>query len=258
MKDLIFEKNNNTGIITFDKEHDMNCLNAGFIENISQTIDSALSDPDIYVLIFTGAGKAFSAGADIREMLDKNSEQIYEWSASGSCLNLKIENLPIPTIAAINGYAFGGGLELALACDIRIAADTAVMGLTETSLGTICGAGGTQRLPKIIGSSRAKELIFTGRHITADEAFDIGLVNRVVSPDELRTSAISLAGAICKNAQPAVRLAKKAIAYSENTITAEGCLAERRLFAKTFETEDRKTGMTAFVNKEKNIKFNNR
>ncbi len=258
MKDLIFEKDNNTGIITFNKEQDMNCLNAGFIESIGKAIDSALSDPDIYVLIFTGAGKAFSAGADVREMLDKDSEQIYEWSALGSYLNLKIENLSIPTIAAINGYAFGGGLELALACDLRIASDTAVMGLTETGLGTICGAGGTQRLPKIIGESRAKDLIFTGRHIRADEAFDIGLVNRVVPPDELKPSALSLAGAICKNAQPAVRLAKKAIAYSESTITAAGCLAERRLFAKTFETEDQKTGMAAFVNKEKNVKFNNR
>ncbi len=258
MKDLIFEKSNNTGIITFNKEQDMNCLNAGFIEDISRTIDSVLDEPDIYVLIFTGAGKAFSAGADVREMLDKDSEQIYEWSALGSYLNLKIENLSIPTIAAINGYAFGGGLELALACDLRIASDTAVMGLTETGLGTICGAGGTQRLPKIIGESRAKELIFTGRHISADEAFDIGLVNRAVPPDDLKHSALSLADAICKNSQPAVRLAKKAIAYSENTITAEGCLAERRLFAQTFETEDQKTGMTAFVNKEKNVKFNNR
>lgn len=258
MKDIIFEKNNNTGIITFNKEHDMNCLNAGFIGDITQIIDDTLSDPDIYVLIFTGTGKAFSAGADVREMIDKDSKEIYEWSALGSYLNLKIENLPIPTIAAINGYAFGGGLELALACDIRIAADTAVMGLTETGLGTICGAGGTQRLPKIIGSSRAKELIFTGRHIRSDEAFDMGLVNRVVPCGELKASALSLSKAICKNAQPAVRLAKEAITYSENTITAEGCLAERRLFAKTFETEDRKTGMLAFINKEKNIKFNNR
>jgi enoyl-CoA hydratase len=258
MNDIIFEKTNNTGVITFNREKHKNCLNARFIENISQTIDSALEDSDIYVLIFTGTGDTFSAGADVREMLDKDSDQIYEWSAFGSYLNLKIENLPIPTIAAINGYAFGGGLELALACDLRIASDTAVMGLTETGLGTICGAGGTQRLPKIIGSSRAKDLIFTGRHITADEALGIGLVNRVVSHDELRCSALSLAGAICKNSQPAVRLAKEAIAYSENTITAEGCLAERRLFAQTFETEDQKIGMTAFVNKEKNIKFNNR
>lgn len=256
MKDIIFEKNNNTGIITFNKEHDMNCLNAAFIDDINEAIDRAVSDSEIYVLIFTGTGRAFSSGADINEMLGKDSAGIYEWSALGSHLNLKIENLPIPTIAAINGYAFGGGLELALACDIRIASDTALMGLTETTLGTICGAGGTQRLPKIIGISMAKELIFTGRHIDADEALKIGLVNSVSA--DAKASAVALAEAICKNAQPAVRLAKKAIAYSQNTITAEGCLAERSLFAETFETEDQKIGMTAFLNKDKNIKFKNR
>ncbi len=258
MADIIYEKSSNTGIITFNKSRDMNCLNAEFIKYINQAIDRALTDSNIYVLVFIGAGKVFSAGADVREMLGKDSDEIYEWSALGSNLNLKIEKLPIPTIAAINGYAFGGGLELALSCDLRIASDKAVMGLTETGLGTICGAGGTQRLPRLIGSSRAKELIFTGRHVTASEAFDIGLVNRVVSSDKLKSSALSLSEAICKNAQPAVRLAKQAIAYSESLPISEGCLKERQLFSRTFETEDCKTGMQGFVNKEKNIKFNNR
>lgn len=258
MKDITFEKNKNTGIITFNNEKHMNCLNACFIESISQCIDIAISDPDIYVLIFTGTGKVFSAGADVREMVDKDSKEIYEWSALGSNLNLKIENLPIPTISAINGYAFGGGLELALSCDLRIASDTAVMGLTETGLGTICGAGGTQRLPRLIGTGKAKELIFTGRHVEACEALEIGLVNRVVYNDTLLPSALSLAEEICKNAQPAVRLAKQAIAYSESLPISEGCLTERKLFSRTFETEDCKTGMRGFVNKEKTIKFNNR
>lgn len=258
MNHIIFEKTNNIGIITFNKEYDMNCLNADFIGQIEQTIDNAISDSEIYVLIFTGTGRAFSAGADVKEMLDMDSSSIYEWSAYGSELNLKIENIVIPTIAAINGYAFGGGLELALACDIRVASANALMGLPETSLGTICGAGGTQRLPKIIGTGMANEMIFTAKTIDAKEALRIGLVNSISPVGEVKNKAVSIAEAICKNAPTAVRAAKKAVKYSGYTEMPDGCIAERKLFAKTFETEDRKTGMSAFVNKEKNIKFKNR
>ena len=191
-------------------------------------------------------------------MYAKDADSIFAWSALGSELNMKIETMKLPVIAAINGYALGGGLELALACDIRIASENAKMGLPETSLGVICGAGGTQRLPRVIGESAAKELIYTARRIDAQEALRLGLVSRVVSAESLMEEALRLAESIGKNAPIAVRSAKEAIRFGRDASIEEGCLFEREAFRVLFETEDQKTGMGAFIRKEKNVVFRNK
>ena len=259
MSDIIFEKKSHTALLTLNRTDTMNVLNADFIGNINAALDMAESDSDIYTIVITGAGKAFIAGADIEEMVDKTSSEIMEWSALGSGLNLRLERLQLPVIAAINGYALGGGLELAMACDIRIASDNAKMGLPEVKLGVICGAGGTQRLPGIVGEGIAKEMIFTGKTISAQEARRIGLVNHVTTPETLLETALDMAKAIEKNGQLAVRAAKEAVDFAMGAADIEAsCLREREIFSALFDTEDRKIGMKGFLNKEKNIVFKNR
>ncbi|MGI6720969.1 MAG: enoyl-CoA hydratase/isomerase family protein [Anaerovoracaceae bacterium] len=258
MKEIIYEKKGHTAIITFNKPMTMNALCETFMAKIDAAIDEAENDEDVYTLIFTGNGRAFIAGADINEMYPKDHKEIYRWALPGARLNMRIEELEKPTIAAINGFALGGGLELAMACDIRIASSSAKLGLVETSLGVICGAGGTQRLPRLVGKAKAKEIIFTASKIKADEACEIGLVNKVVEPDQLMDSALEMAHAIEKNSQVSVRLAKKAINYSDNSNIKDGTIYERELFAETFKHEDQKIGMGGFLQKEKDIKFKNK
>lgn len=270
----MLEKKDHTAILTLNKTETMNALCQSFIDEINSALDSVESDDDIYTLIITGSGKSFIAGADIDEMVDMTPNQIMEWSAYGSGLNLRIEKLHIPVIAAINGFALGGGLELALACDIRIASENARMGLPEVKLGVICGAGGTQRLPDIIGESNAKEMIFTGRSVDAEEALSLGLISKVFPHDKLLDEALNLALSIEKNGQLAVRAAKKAVNHgigknhllNEDSDSEEAdrlsiedrCLFERQTFAPLFDTEDQKIGMGGFLKKEKDIKFKNR
>ncbi len=258
MSDVLYEKRGHTGLITFNKTADLNALNAAFIQEINDALDQVEQDEELYALIVTGTGKAFIAGADIEEMYEKDRAAIMEWSALGSGLNLRLETMKIPVIAAINGYALGGGLELALACDIRLASERAKLGLPETSLGVICGAGGTQRLPRIIGEGMAKELIFAAAVIDAERALNIGLVNRVVPAEDLMNAAFQLADTIGRNGPIAVGAAKKAIAFSSVSSIEEGCLFERDVFSQLFETEDQKIGMGGFLRKEKNITFKNR
>lgn len=261
MSDIILKKSGHTAVMTLNKTDTMNALCSSFIADINNVLDDIENEPDIYTLIITGTDKAFIAGADISEMVNMTSDEIMEWSGLGSGLNLRLENFPIPIIAAINGYALGGGLELAMACDIRFASEKAKLGLPETGLGVICGAGGTQRLPGLVGESTAREMIFTGRTINAAEALRIGLVSKVLPADELLPAAFALAEAIEKNGQLAVRAAKKAMNYRKNSKNASienGCLFERETFAALFETEDQKIGMGGFLRKEKNIKFKNR
>lgn len=262
MSNIILNKHGNTAILTLNKNSTMNALCSEFIEEINEALDSIESDEDIYTLIITGTDKAFIAGADIDEMVDMTPDQIMEWSDLGSGLNLRIESLQIPVIAAINGYALGGGLELALACDIRIASENARMGLPEVKLGVICGAGGTQRLPQIVGESIAKEMIFTGRSINAEEAARIGLISKVCPSDALLDEAQRIALSIEKNGQLAVRAAKKAVDYGlgkgARPTIEDACLFERQNFAPLFDTEDQKIGMGGFLRKEKDIKFKNR
>ena len=270
MSDVILKKIGHTAVVTLNKTETMNALCRSFIEEINKTLDEIEADDDIYTIIITGSQKAFIAGADIAEMINLTPDEMLEWSGLGSNLNLRIEQMELPVIAAINGYALGGGLELAMACDIRLASKNSKMGLPEVKLGVICGAGGTQRLPAIVGEGIAKELIFTGRTIDADEALKIGLVNKVVSGSNLLDEAMSLALSIEKNGQLAVRAAKKAINYGIKGIdscdcdsnslpsTEEGCLFERKLFSPLFDTKDQKIGMGGFLKKEKNIVFKNK
>lgn len=258
MAEVIYEKKGHTAVITFNKPETLNALSVEFIGKISAALDKAESDEDIYTVIFTGMNRAFIAGADIHEMYPMNSEEIYEWAAYGGDLNLRIEELEKPTIAAINGFALGGGLELAMACDIRIAASRVRMGLVEAGLGVICGSGGTQRLPRLVGVPKAKEMIFTAKIIRAEEALEIGLVDRVVALEELMTTAEELARSMEKNSQVAIRLAKKAIKYAQESDIKSGTLKERELFAQSFRHEDQKIGMSGFLNKKKDIKFMNK
>ena len=268
MSNVLLNKIGHTAVLALNKKETMNALCKSFIEDINKALDQIESDDDIYTVIITGTDKAFIAGADISEMINLTPDEMLEWSGLGSNLNLRLEKMQLPVIAAINGYALGGGLELAMACDIRLAAETANMGLPETKLGVICGAGGTQRLPAIVGEGISKELIFTGRTIDAEEALRIGLVNKVVSGDSLMDEAMELALSIEKNGQLAVRAAKKAINYGLGKGAAEdcpsalsiedGCFFERKTFAPLFDTEDQKIGMSGFLRKEKDIDFKNR
>lgn len=258
MNDVILEKKQHTAIITLNRPGTLNALCEELISRINDALDAVESDPEIYTVIITGSGKAFIAGADIKEMYEKNEEEIAVWAALGSDLCMRLENMDRPVIAAINGYALGGGLELALACDIRIASEKAMMGLPETSLGVICGSGGTQRLPRIAGEGIAREMIFTSKIITAREALSAGIINRVTPAEKLPEEALNLALSMEKNGQLAVRAAKKAINISRSCDIQAGCLAEREIFSRLFSTEDQKTGMGGFIAKEKNIKFKNR
>lgn len=258
MPNVLFENKNHIGIITFNKPETLNALSSDFVQEIEAVVKSAEIDKDVYVLLLNGTGKSFIAGADVSEMYPMGPEEIFEFSAHATNLNLRLEKMSKPVIAAINGYALGGGLELALACDIRYASDKAKMGLTETKLGVICGSGGTQRLCKVVGDSIAREMIYTGKTINADEALRIGLVNRVLPQEDLMTAAIELAETICKNGQLAVRTSKDCINYAQYHNIDEGCLYERQRFAELFSTEDQKIGMGGFLRKEKDIVFKNK
>lgn len=258
MTQVIYEKSGHTAIITFNKPENLNALSSDFIHQIHLALDMAQYDEDVYTIIFTGKGRAFIAGADIHEIYTLDRQEISEWAAKGGNLNLRIEEMDKPTIAAINGFALGGGLELAMACDMRIAVPAVKVGLVETGIGLMCGSGGTQRLPRIVGMSRAKELIFTARKISAEEALGIGLVDKVVPEEELMDVAKDLALAIEKNSQVAIGLSKAAIRHSDVSSLQEGTLRERELFEQCFDYQDHKIGITGFMNKERNIKFKNK
>ena len=258
MANVLFEKKNNIGIITFNKPETLNALSSGFVKEIEEVVKAAEADEDVYVLLLTGAGRSFIAGADVSEMYPMGPDEIFEFSAYATNLNLRLEKMSKPVIAAVNGFALGGGLELAMACDIRYASERAKMGLTETKLGVICGSGGTQRLCRIVGDSIAREMIYTGKIIGAEEALRIGLVNKVLPEDELMGAAMELAEAICRNGQLAVRTSKDCINYAQDHNIEEGCLYERQRFSQLFDTEDQKIGMGGFLRKEKEIKFKNR
>ena len=258
MGSIIYEKNGHTALITLNRQETLNALCEKFIAEINETLDRAESDPDIYTIIITGSGKSFIAGADISEMYEKDEMSIMPWAALACDLCMRIENMDKPVIAAINGYALGGGLELAMACDIRLASENAKMGLPETGLGVICGSCGTQRLPRLIGTGAAKEMIYTAKIIDAQTAKELRLVNRVTSQGSLTDEALALCHDIEKNGQLAVRAAKRSINASDHMSIQSGCLFERENFSALFATEDQKTGMGAFLEKKKEIHFKNR
>lgn len=258
MVDVLLKKTEHTALITLNRAATLNALCESFISEINDVLDQVEDDPETYTVIITGTGKSFVAGADIEEMYHKDENDIAVWAALACDLCLRLESMQLPVIAAVNGYALGGGLELAMACDIRIASENAKLGLPETSLGVICGSGGTQRLPAIVGEGIAKEMIYTAKVIDAEEALRIGLINRMTSADTLIDEALALCKAIEKNGQLAVRAAKDAINYSRSSDIKNGCLYERMVFSSLFNTEDQKIGMGGFLKKEKNIRFKNK
>ena len=241
----------NFGIITINREKALNALNSDVLKEISEVLDS-VNQEEVRALIVTGAGeKSFVAGADIAQMRELSKEKGQEFGNLGNDVFLKLENFPIPTIAAVNGFALGGGCELSLACDIRIASENALFGQPETGLGITPGFGGTQRLPRVIGMGRAKQLIYTCDKIDAMEAYRVGLVSAVYPLEELMNEAKKMAKKIARNAPIAVRASKKAINEGMQTDISSAVKIESKCFGSCFETQDQKNGMTAFLEKRR-------
>ncbi|RKO63753.1 enoyl-CoA hydratase-related protein [Caldibacillus debilis] len=243
---------NQIAVVTLNRPETLNALNFGMLEELERTVERLRYDRNVRIVIFTGAGeKAFSAGADLKERKNLTDDEVRRNVNKTRTLFQRISELPKPTIAAVNGYAFGGGFELMLACDLRIAAKTAVMGLTETSLAIIPGAGGTQRLPRLIGEARAKELIFAARKITAEEAYLYGILNKIAEPDELMDVCFRLAGEILQNGPLAVQQAKMAIRLGMDVDLKTGLAIEEEAYEKVLATKDRIEALRAFAEKRK-------
>ena len=236
------------GVLTISSPATLNALNTNILGEIDAFV-SALDVNNTRVLIITGEGKSFVAGADIAQMSNLNEEEGYNFGKFGAMVFKKIEDLAIPVIAAVNGFALGGGCELAMACDIRVASAKARFGQPEVNLGIIPGFSGTYRLSKLVGQGIAKELIYTGDHIMADEALRIGLVNKVVAPEELMDTVLQMAERILTSAPVAVRLAKKCINENYDLTATEAIELENRYFGQCFATADQKEGMAAFLGK---------
>ncbi|MED1782138.1 enoyl-CoA hydratase-related protein [Brevibacillus fortis] len=242
------------GILTLQRPEVFNCLNLETLVTLRGLISEISLDRDIRTVIVTGAGdKAFCSGADLRERRSMSPQQVEVYIQTIRDTFTELEKLPKPVIAAINGLALGGGTELALACDLRIMSEQAQMGLTETSLGIIPGAGGTQRLPRLVGKGVAKELIFTARRVLPEEALSIGLINRIVPADQLMVTAISLAEQISANAPLALAQAKFAIDCGVEVELASGLQIESNAYKLLVPTKDRLEGLTAFQEKRKPI-----
>ncbi len=247
---LKVERNEGVTVMKISAPKSLNALNSTILKEIDDFIGSL--DATTRVLIITGDGeKSFVAGADISEMAHLDEPQGFEFGRLGAQVFRRIETLPIPVIAAVNGFALGGGCELAMSCDIRIASNKAKFGQPEVGLGIIPGFSGTYRLPKLIGQGYAKEMIYTGKVIRADEALRIGLVNAVYEPEELMDKAMEMAQMMLKNAPVAISLAKQSINEGYD-LDADGAIGlENKLFGKCFATSDQKEGMDAFLNKRK-------
>ena len=252
-KNLLFENQDGIGILTMNRPAALNALNAETVVELGEALCEIGKDASVKVVILTGADRAFVAGADIKEMLPMTAAQAQTWCQFAQSVFNQIETLPQPVIAAINGFALGGGCELAMACDIRIASEKAKFGQPEVSLGIIPGFAGTQRLPRLVGKGIAKELIYSGDMIDAQEAWRIGLVNKVTTAEELLPTAKAMAQKIMTRGLYAVQMAKVAIHNGLNTDLATGSNFEAALFGVTCATEDKKEGMTAFVEKRKPV-----
>lgn len=248
---LIIEKQNRIGVVKINNPEALNALNTAILLELDQAFDELASDVEVDVIVLTGEGRAFVAGADIAEMCTKRAAEGKSFGRLGASVFRKIELLEKPVIAAVNGFALGGGCELSMACDIRIASSKAKFGQPEVGLGITPGFSGTQRLPRLVGIGKAKELIYTAAVINAEEAYRIGLVNAVVAPDELLDKALEMANAIATKAQLAVRYSKEAINRGIETDIETGIDIETSLFGMCFATADQKEGMEAFLQKRK-------
>ena len=245
---LKFEHNEGITVLKISAPKSLNALNSTILKELDDFVGQL--DAQTRVLIITGDGeKSFVAGADISEVAHLNEPQGQEFGRLGAQVFRRIELLPIPVIAAVNGFALGGGCELAMACDIRIASSKAKFGQPEVGLGIIPGFSGTYRLPKLIGQGYAKEMIYTGKVIRADEALRIGLVNAVYEPEELMGKAMEMAAMMLKNAAIAIRLAKQSINEGYDLDADAAIALENKLFGQCFATKDQKEGMDAFLNK---------
>jgi len=252
-----YEKQDNIAIVTINRPEALNALNSTVITNLEQVVTTLENDRDIRCMILTGAGRSFVAGADIGEQCSLDLDGGRRWGQRGSALMRRIEKLEFPTIAAVNGFALGGGCELALSCDIILASEKAKFGQPEVGLGITPGFSGTQRLPRRVGIAKAKELIFSGRMIEADEAKEIGLVNVVYAPEALMDGALEMAKSFAKNAPIAVKYAKACIDRGMQMDIDGGIACENELFAMCFATADQKEGMGAFLEK-RTAAFRNR
>ena len=258
MSFVTLEQKGAVGIITMNRPEALNALNDQVLRDLSSVLDQVEDNDEILVAIVTGAGRSFVAGADIGQMSGFSAVEAKKFGAYGNAVFQKLENLTKPTIAAVNGFALGGGCELSMACDIRVASEKAKFGQPEVGLGITPGFGGTQRLPRIVGLSNAMELILTAKTISAAQAKELGLVSHVYAPEELMDKALDLANAIAANAQVAVRQSKAAIRCGMQTDMTTGAAYETEAFGLCFATEDQKDAMKAFVNKEKVTSFKNR
>ncbi len=258
MEFINYEAEGMVGVITINRPKALNALNSQVLEELDQTLD-AVDLESVRVLILTGAGeKSFVAGADIGEMSTLTKAEGEAFGKKGNDVFRKLETFPIPVIAAVNGFALGGGCEISMSCDIRICSENAVFGQPEVGLGITPGFGGTQRLARIVGVGMAKQMIYSARNIKADEAYRIGLVNAVYPLEELMPAAQKLAASIAKNAPIAVRNCKKAINDGLQVDMDEAIVIEEKLFGDCFESYDQKEGMTAFLEKRKVEAFLNK
>jgi enoyl-CoA hydratase len=249
-ENILTETRGRVGLITLNRPKQLNALNDALMTELGEALLGFDADEAIGAIVLTGSDKAFAAGADIGAMANWSYMDVYKtdyitrnWEA--------LKRVRKPVIAAVAGYALGGGCEIALACDVVVAADTAKFGQPEIKIGAMPGAGGTQRLPRAVGKAKAMDMILTGRMMDAQEAERAGLVSRVVPAEKLLDEALAVANAICEFSGPSVMMAKEAVNRAYETPLAEGILFERRLFHALFATEDQKEGMRAFVEKRK-------
>ncbi|MDY0041867.1 MAG: enoyl-CoA hydratase-related protein [Desulforhabdus sp.] len=251
---VLEERRDQVVVLTLNRPEVMNSFNFGMLRTLKERVEAIQFDPEVRVVIITGAGeKAFCAGADLKERATYSEQQVREFIFTIRNLFTFIEFLNKPVIGAVNGIALGGGTELALACDLRIASTTASMGLTETRLAIIPGAGGTQRLPRLVGRGKAKELIFTGRRVDAREALEIGMVNQICAPESLLEECKKMAAMICETGPIAIQQAKYAINYGLETDLHSGLAIESNAYWVTIPTEDRLEGLAAFREKRKPV-----
>ncbi|MCM1045835.1 MAG: enoyl-CoA hydratase-related protein [Candidatus Gastranaerophilales bacterium] len=251
MEYILYEQKGAYAILTINREKALNALNSQVLDELEEALDAVNLD-EVRCLIVTGAGtKSFVAGADIGEMSTLTKAEGEAFGKKGNDVFRKLETFPIPVIAAVNGFALGGGCELSMSCDIRLCSDNAVFGQPEVGLGITPGFGGTQRLARLVGAGMAKQMIYTARNIKAEEALRIGLVNAVYPQEELLGAAEKMAAGIAKNAPIAVRNCKKAINEGLDVAMEDALVIEEKLFGGCFETEDQKYGMAFFLDKNK-------
>ena len=259
MTNILLEKKGLYAVATINRPKALNALNSEVLSDLDELVRTVSADADIRALVITGSGeKAFVAGADIGEMSTLTPAEGEAFGKHGNDVFRKLETLPIPTIAAVNGFALGGGCELSMSCDIRLCADTAVFGQPEAGLGITPGFGGTQRLARLVSPGMAKQLIYTAKNIKADEAYRIGLVNAVYPLDELLPAAEKMAETIAKNAPIAVRACKKAINEGLEAKMDDAVVTQEKLFGSCFQTADQIEGMSAFLEKRKHEPYQNK